>query len=116
MEKDILERFKKDIEGSFTTLLILGIILESKRVWTYQIKKKFTEITMHPENIPTSSFYSILNKLETCYGLIISEKDDSVQRRYYLPTEKGKQDFNRLKNYWSSVLEKNQKILDKLKN
>lgn len=110
--KNIIERFEKDVDGSFNTLLILGIILEGERVWTYQIKNKFKKITGRSDNMPTSSFYSVLNKLEYIYESIVSEKDDSVQRRYYLPTKKGLEDYKQLQEYWINMIYKSKDSLE----
>ena len=114
MIKNIQERFEKDVNGSLTTLLILGIIIESHRVWTYQIKKRFKEITQKFEEIPTSSLYANLNKLENMYGLITSEKDEIVQRRFYLPTKKGLRDFQTLQEYWFTLMEKSENAIQSL--
>ena len=112
--KNLIGRFNKDVDGFFTTLIILGIIIKEERVWSYQIKNLFKKIKSNSEEIPTSTFYSNLNKLEADYGLIYSEKDESVQRRYYLPTKLGKQEFSNLKNYWLEMVHLSNQILENL--
>lgn len=103
--KKLLERFEKDVKGSLNALLIIGIIVKENRVWTYQIKKRLKKITNSHENISNSSLYSLLGRLEKDYQLISSEKDESVQRRYYMPTKICKSEFDEGKRYWSDLIE-----------
>ena len=114
MFKDIVDRFEKDVNGALTTLLVLGIIIEGQRVWTYQIKQRYKVLTNQGENIPTSSLYAMLNKLETIYGLITSEKDEVVQRRFYLPTKDSLLQYQRLQDYWFQVMDKSRETLASL--
>ena len=114
MFKDIVDRFEKDVNGALTTLLVLGIIIEGQRVWTYQIKQRYKVLTNQGENIPTSSLYAMLNKLETMYGLITSEKDEVVQRRFYLPTKDSLLQYQRLQDYWFQVMDKSRETLASL--
>ena len=103
--KKLLERFEKDFKGSLNALLIIGIIVKENRVWTYQIKKRLKKITNSHENISNSSLYSLLGRLEKDYQLITSEKDESVQRRYYMPTKICKSEFEAGKNFWLDIIE-----------
>lgn len=114
MFKDIVDRFEKDVNGALTTLLVLGIIIEGQRVWTYQIKQRFRILTNQTDNIPTSSLYAMLNKLETMYGLITSEKDEVVQRRFYLPTKDSLLQYQRLQDYWFQLMDKSRETLASL--
>ena len=101
--KSILERFEKDFLAIFNTMLILGIILEGENVWTYQIKKRFSEINEYKSSIPDSTLYTTLTKLEKNYELIISKEDESVQRRYFSATDKGRKEFALAKEFWNTI-------------
>lgn len=104
LSKVLIERFDKDVKGSLTALLIIGIIVKHKRIWTYQIKKTLKTITNSEDNISNSSLYSLLGRLEKDYHLIYSEKDKEVQRRFYMATEKCETEFNRVKAYWIELM------------
>ena len=115
MKKKILDRFDKDVKGALTTLLIIGIIIEGKRVWTYQIKKRFRELSHDGSTIPDSTLYSTLNKLENDYGILISENDPEVQRRFFFISEEGKREFFRIKSFWFNIFHSSEKILNGLR-
>ena len=112
--KKLIERFDKDLKGSLNAFLILGIILEGKRVWTYQIKKRLKKITNSHEKINNSSLYSLLGRLEKDYQLIFSEKDEAVQRRYFMPTKICKAEFEEAKKYWINLIETANSAIDLL--
>jgi DNA-binding PadR family transcriptional regulator len=103
-EKSLINRYEKDVKGALTTLLILGILIKEKKVWSYQIKKKLMEITNSADKISNSSLYSLLGRLENNYGLISSKKDEEVQRRFFFPTEACFSEFKKLKDYWFKIM------------
>lgn len=117
-EKSLITRFEKDAKGALTTLLILGIFVKEKRLWSYQIKKKLKEITNSSESISNSSLYTLLGRLEEKYDLISSEKDEEDQRRYFLPKEHCFTEFKELIEFWNQLMEtsrfalKNIELLD----
>ena len=102
--KNLLERFDKDVKGGLTALLIVGIILKEKRVWSYQIKKSLNRITPGDETISNSSLYTLLGRLESDYNLIYSEKDEEFQRRFFMPTDICDKEFNKAKTYWYNFI------------
>ena len=114
MSKNIIERFEKDFFAILNTILILGIIIEGKQVWTYQIKKRFSELNEYRSSIPDSSLYSTLNKLEHDYGLIVSIENESVQRRYFKVTSKGIEEFTNATSLWSSFCSIGVRAIEKL--
>ena len=103
MEKKLIDRFEKDLFGVLNTMLILGIIIEGKNVWTYQIKKRLGELNDFRNSIPESTLYTTLNKLEKEYRLIQSTIDEEVQRRYFSTTNKGIEEFNDLILFWQKI-------------
>ena len=113
-QKNMKSRFEKDVKGALTTLLVIGIIIKEKRIWSYQIKKKLKNITKSEEKINNSSLYTLLGRLENDYGFIRSKKDDEVQRRYYYPTEICESEYNQLKKYWFQIMEKSKNAISNL--
>lgn len=109
-----MERFEKDFYAVLNTMLLLGIIIEGKKVWTYQIKKRFSELNEYRDSIPDSTLYSTLNKLEKEYGLIESIEDKNVQRRYFIASSKGISEFGNTRIFWSNLCSMGVRAIEKL--
>ena len=114
MDYNILSRLEKDVKGALTTILVLGIIISTGRVWSFQIKKHLAKLYNKPNPIKNSSLYTLLGTLENKYKLIQSEWDEEVQRRYFKPTQRGKDEFKRIKEYWDELMQLSMKAFLKL--
>jgi len=109
--KTLVERFDKDVKGALNALLIIGIIVKEKRVWSYQIKKALKNIYQDDDIISNSSLYSLLGRLENDYKIITSEKDEYDQRRYFKATDRCKEEFEESKRYWLNIMNKAERAL-----
>lgn len=108
----LIDRLEKDVKGSLTTILILGIIRMEGRTWGYQIKKKLKELTKSETSIKDSSLYTILRNLETHYMLVVSEMEE--RRRYYSLTDRGVQEINQTFTYWLNLVRSSLQTFEEL--
>lgn len=108
----LIDRLEKDVKGSLTTLLILGIIRMESRTWGYQIKKRLKEVTNSEYYIKDSSLYTILRNLETHYKLVVSEMEE--RRRYYSLTKMGLQETDQAYDYWLNIIRTSMKSFQKI--
>lgn len=108
----LIDRLEKDVKGSLTTILILGIIRMEGRTWGYQIKKKLKEVTKNDSYIKDSSLYTILRNLETHYKLVVSEMEE--RRRYYSLTDRGVQQINQAFTYWLNLVRSSSQAFEEL--
>jgi DNA-binding PadR family transcriptional regulator len=106
------DRLDKDVKGSLTVILILGIIKREEITWGYQIKKELQRISNSEERIKDSSLYTILNSLEKQYGLLVSKSQD--RRRYYSLSQIGKDNLSDIFTYWINFVLKSLQSLNEI--
>lgn len=108
----LIDRLEKDVKGSLTTILILGIIRMEGRTWGYQIKKILKELTKNDTSIKDSSLYTILRNLENHYKLVVSEMEE--RRRYYSLSDRGVQEINQTFTYWLNLVRSSLQTFEEL--
>ena len=111
-ENSLIERLTKDVKGTLTTLIILGIIKKNDRIWGYQIKKELMNISGSKEEISDSSLYTVLRKLEQVYKVVKSTMEE--RRRYYSITKDGEEHYSKAIQYWYQLMELGKSELNKL--
>jgi len=108
----LFDRLEKNVKGTLTAILILGIIRKEKRTYGWQIKKKLKDVTKADSYIKDSSLYTILRSLENNHGLVTSEMNN--RRRYYSLTELGQEEIPRAYHYWIDLILVSKEAFEKL--